>query len=56
MDYHYNGATSPTQTSQRSLKISPSESELKKTMKKAMSDNLSNCYTGPILDLQKLAF
>ena len=33
------------------LKISPSESQLKKAMKKAMSDNLSNRYTGPILSL-----
>ena len=49
MDYHYNGATSFTQTSQ--LKISPSESQLQKTMKKAMFDNLSNHYAGPILSL-----
>ena len=33
------------------LNISPSESQLIKTMKKAMFDNLSNRYTGPILSL-----
>ena len=33
------------------LKISPSESQLQKSTKKAMFDNLSNRYTGPILSL-----
>ena len=33
------------------LNISPSESRIIKTMKKAMFDNLSNRYTGPILSL-----
>ena len=33
------------------LQFSPSESQLCKSMKKAMFDNLSNHYTGPILTL-----
>ena len=38
------------------LQISPSESQLQKIMKKAMFDNLSNRYTGPILSLLTKAY